>query len=237
MAKASDYNVTFPFKGQDGTYYGPNGSIGLYHLGDDRACPIGTDVFNGSSYLGDSGKTGAASGPHLHSAKWKPGNVAGGYYEPRLGNTYFKPDNIFNAPGVVWQAGESGGTGGTLVRWRGDDGYNYEQFHLSSVSVKVNERIGQENSMSTLGPYEVDALTKGFFGYAASPADINESVGKESNERIRWFFGNPAFTAREKLPVDLVAENTKLKQQVAAGTGNCTADERAYLDLLKKVVK
>jgi len=152
---ASEYPVTFPFKGQDGTYYGPNGSLGLYHLGDDRRMPrinnqpknpIPQTVYNGSTLLGKTGVTGTTSGHHLHSAKYKLGKVAGGYYEPRYNQTYFKPSNIFNAPGVVIQAGPSGGSGGTLVRWVSDDDYRYEHFHLSSVNVKVGDRIGYNES-------------------------------------------------------------------------------------------
>ena len=85
---------------------------------------------------------------------------------------------------------------------------------------------GGSASMSTLGDYEIDALCKGFFGYPASQADINESKGKESNERIRWFFANNAYTAREKTMAnleqqvaDLTKENAALKEQIANGAG------------------
>lgn len=63
---AQDYPVTFGYGATDGVYYGPNGSIGPYHRGDDRAMPYGTPVVVNGVVIGLSGDGNGAYGPHLH---------------------------------------------------------------------------------------------------------------------------------------------------------------------------
>lgn len=94
----------------------------------------------------------------------------------------------------------------------------------------VNQSFIKEGAdMSTFGSFETDALCKGFFGYPASAGDYAGSNGKESNERIRWFFANPAYLAREKLVTDLIAENKALKQQIADGSGGSFVETKVYV--------
>lgn len=68
---AQDYPVTFPYGATDGVYYGPNGSVGPYHRGDDRAMPIGTPVIVNGVEIGKSGTR--YGGPHLHIGRFAGG--------------------------------------------------------------------------------------------------------------------------------------------------------------------
>lgn len=81
---ASDYPITFGYGATDGYYYGPNGIIGAYHRGDDRAMPDGTPVVVNGVVIGLSNNTGASSGPHLHIGRFVNGkdtNPNGGGFE------------------------------------------------------------------------------------------------------------------------------------------------------------
>ena len=93
-----DYPVGFGYKEQDGAYYGPQGSIGLYHLGEDLYTPTGIRFELKGKLLGLTGATGNVGGPHIHLAKWKIGNQSGGYYVSKYNRTYFK------ATPSIWQS-------------------------------------------------------------------------------------------------------------------------------------
>ncbi|THG30668.1 M23 family metallopeptidase [Naasia lichenicola] len=63
---ANDFPVTFGYRATDGVFYGPKGSVGKYHRGNDRACPVGTPIVIGGVIIGYTGNTGVTGGPHLH---------------------------------------------------------------------------------------------------------------------------------------------------------------------------
>ena len=67
MAQITAVPVSFGYGAVDGTYYGPKGSIGKYHRGNDRVAPIGTDVTIAGVLIGRTGRTGVVSGAHLHT--------------------------------------------------------------------------------------------------------------------------------------------------------------------------
>ena len=66
MKPLNEYPVTFAYKAQDGKYYGTNGSVGLYHRGEDRKAPLGTPIIVQGVTIGEVGKSGLASGYHCH---------------------------------------------------------------------------------------------------------------------------------------------------------------------------
>lgn len=67
MAHAQQFSVSFGYGAKDGKYYGPKGSVGPYHRGNDRLCPIGTPVIVNGVQIGLTGNTGKVSGAHLHT--------------------------------------------------------------------------------------------------------------------------------------------------------------------------
>jgi len=67
MSTLQNFNVTFPYGAKDGKYYGPKGSVGPYHRGNDRACDKGTPVVICGVTIGKTGKTGLAGGYHCHT--------------------------------------------------------------------------------------------------------------------------------------------------------------------------
>lgn len=94
-----DYPITFGYKAQDGYYYGPHGTVGKYHRGADRACPIGVQVVIDGTTIGLTGNTGASSGPHCHIQamigtndtnpapyEFKGGTVVKAGFQPDFGN-------------------------------------------------------------------------------------------------------------------------------------------------------
>lgn len=224
MSTASDYPVAFGFLAQDGKYYGPNGSVGLYHLGDDRYTPVGTEYRVLGTLLGYTGATGTVGGPHCHSGKWKPGNLPGGYYVAKYDHTYFSPADVFQVGGTVTEVRtQSIGDAGKFVRWFGPDGFTREVFHLSSVSVKVGDKIGTGGNMPDYSqtPTQLDIQWKTHMG-SETPADVLSNPDYLRDWRLAqatfWANGGEARYKAGLLP--------KLE---------CTEDERKFLDLRKKI--
>lgn len=138
---ALGYPVGFGFKGQDGYYYGPNGIVGLYHLGDDYYTPMNTPLTLQEVSIGLTGKSGTAGGPHLHVAKWKQGNIAGGYYVKKYDRTYFEPSDVKTISGTVLNTGLAADPG-KFVLIKADNGFTYDFFHLNEIYVKQGDVIG-----------------------------------------------------------------------------------------------
>lgn len=126
MKDASQYPVTFAYGATDGTYYGPHGSIGPYHRGDDRAMPEGTPVLVNGIQVGIAGHTGAASGPHLHI-----GRFVGGKDTDPHGQGFTFPS------ATVTQIG-SDSVNGNFVRVSAA-GASWVYLHLLAVSCHVGQ--------------------------------------------------------------------------------------------------
>lgn len=137
MKTAKDYPVTFAYGGQDGVFYGPNGSIGLYHRGNDRACPNGTPIVIGDTTIGKTNNTGASSGPHLHT---QAGTDIGCQQT-------FDPTSLEFQPGTVVavQPRDVGSWGKHITIKVGSKYITYA--HLQSVSVKNGQVIKKGKSI------------------------------------------------------------------------------------------
>lgn len=147
MAKdLSQYPVTFGYGAQDGVYYGPNGSIGLRHRGNDRACPNGTPIIIAGKVIGLTGSTGITSGSHCHTqastanANWS-NDIDPGPYE-------FKP-------GLVVGAGWHNQFGNYIMVRVGNVDITYA--HLSRIDVSIGQVL---NEGMELTPSQQDKLFK-----------------------------------------------------------------------------
>lgn len=163
---AADYPVTFPFRATTAPYTPTNP-----HLGADRAMPIGTAVIVAGTRIGLSGMSGAATGPHTHQAKWKPGNLPGGLYVLKYNATYFDPADVLTTGGTVSQISTVDmSAAGRFVRWQ-KDGFTREVFHLSQVDVKVGDIIGDDMpELANQG--DVENLVEVVYRMKATPDDI-----------------------------------------------------------------
>lgn len=129
MKDANDYPVTFAYGATDGVFYGPNGSIGPYHRGDDRAMPVGTPVIVNGVEIGLSGSTGASSGPHLHIGRF-------------VGGKDTNPGGLgFDLPSAsVFDTGYDS-TNGNYVRIA-SEGAIWVYLHLSKIEVTKGQVLG-----------------------------------------------------------------------------------------------
>lgn len=123
---AKDFPITFGYGAIDNIYYGPNGSVGAYHRGEDRAMPDGTPVIVNGVEIGLSGQSGTASGPHLHVGRFMGGQDT----DPNGGGFEF-------ANAVVTQV-NSDATNGNYVRIQAD-GASWVYLHLSSQTVRQGQ--------------------------------------------------------------------------------------------------
>lgn len=194
---AQDYSVQFGFKAQDGEFYGPNGSIGLYHLGEDLYTPTGTEFIVCGVRLGLTGSTGNVGGPHLHVAKWKAGQHSDGYFVAKYNRTYYKATpSVWTAEGVVTELSHVNvGDAGKFVRWRAVDGFTYEGFHLSSVDVQIGQEIKGGYDMASddiikliikhlLYRDATDGDVKAYRGWSVEAVFRDVSATPERNDRI-----------------------------------------------------
>lgn len=138
MSQASDYPVTFPFGATDGVYYAPTKAqsrdpskwIRPFHIGDDRPCPQNTPIYVNGSIIGYTGKTGAASGFHLHIGKWVGGNPV----NPNRGGFALPAPVRVNSLGY----NESNGN---FIRLQDGAGTIWIYCHLNSIKVATNQII------------------------------------------------------------------------------------------------
>lgn len=212
MAQASDYPVTFAYGATDGVYYGPNGSIGPYHRGDDRAMPTGTPVIVNGVQIGLSGSTGASSGPHLHIGKWTSVDV-----NPQGRGFTF-------ASATVHSTGFDS-TNGNWVKVSAE-GYIWVYLHLSRIDVSAGKVLTQGATTMGLDLGQARVLAHGVLGrngFDGRPnalngdcdADLNKNhVGKDAYAKIWEMYNsgeavnfrnstNGAYAERDRLRTDL----------------------------------
>jgi hypothetical protein len=201
MAGAADYPVTFGYKAQDGKYYGPNGSVGFYHRGNDRACPSGTPIVIGGVTIGQTGATGIVSGPHLHTQACTANSSYADDFDP--GPYEFKP-------GTVIVAGGHSQFGNRIVIRVGGADITYA--HLSKINVQVGQEVGNVSSSQTPADETTIKLefNNGLFR-DATPADVQGLLGQEHSDLL----GKNALGAqsRKLLGNDVSPQNMEQKMK------------------------
>lgn len=147
MAKkdASKYRVTFGYGARDGYWYGPNGRIGPYHRGNDRAMPTGTPVKVNSVLIGYSGATGAVSGPHLHTGLYR------GSQDKDPSGKEFKVSGA-----QVIRTGQDS-VNGKFVVVKGKDGLTRYYLHLSVIKTRAGTKLKGTNKPKRKEYYRVRA--------------------------------------------------------------------------------
>lgn len=128
---ANQYPVTFPYKAQDGYYYGTNGTVGKYHRGNDRPTPTGTRIVIGTQTIGLTGASGIVSGSHLHTQACTAGSNYADDFDP-------SPFEFKN--GTVVKTGWHSQFGNHIVIRVG--GVDITYAHLSKIDVQVGQVIG-----------------------------------------------------------------------------------------------
>lgn len=131
---AQDYKVEFGYGAQDGKYYGPNGSVGKFHRGNDRYCAMRTPVYIDDTLCGFTGKTGLVGGPHLHTQAGT---------DPGCQNT-FDPTPLDFKPGIVIAVSntDKGQWGKYFTLQVGDKYITYA--HMDEVVVTKGQVIGED---------------------------------------------------------------------------------------------
>lgn len=131
MKDAAQYAINFPYGATSPPY-----SAASPHRGNDRPCPMGTPIIIEGVTIGLTGATGQVTGPHLHIQEW-----GSNYTSTR------KPQNEFK-PGTVTLIDPSGTVGdgsfGKFITIQNSDGWSDSYCHLSQISVKVGDVIGDE---------------------------------------------------------------------------------------------
>jgi hypothetical protein len=123
MANASDFPITFPYGATSAPYGTPQSP---YHRGTDRAMPEGTPVVVNGVQIGLSGRSGWATGPHLHIGRFVNGR------DTNPGNGGFN----FNSA-VVTQVAEDA-TNGKYVRVQAD-GASWVYLHMSQPTCSAGQ--------------------------------------------------------------------------------------------------
>lgn len=182
---AQDYPVTFGYGATDGVYYGPNGSIGPYHRGDDRAMPNGTPVVVNGVQIGLSNNTGASSGSHLHIGRFE-------------GGTDTNPNSEgFNlkAPVTVTTV-SSDGINGNYIRLTDGDGVRWVYLHLQSQSVTQGQILSKKEEVPMLNEGDVINLYKSMLGRDPNAQEIAIYKDKDWKTVVYAFLGSDEFKAR-----------------------------------------
>jgi hypothetical protein len=144
---AESYQITFGYKATDGQFYGPNGSVGPYHRGEDRAMPEGTPIIVNGLQIGLSGNTGASSGPHLHIGRFLGGNDT----DPGGGGFHF-------GSAVVTEINEDA-VNGKYVRVQAD-GASWVYLHMSVQTTFVGHQLVEQVAPAPPPIYTIDTSTR-----------------------------------------------------------------------------
>jgi hypothetical protein len=126
MAQASDYPVSFGYGATTAPY-----SPAHPHTGEDRAMPQNIEINVGNTVIGYVGKTGKATGYHVHVQKYK-----GGFLHPHgagLGNTIAFPARVSEV-GYNIEIGN-------FVRLIDASGFRWSYFHMTKQNVAVGHII------------------------------------------------------------------------------------------------
>lgn len=233
MKPCNDYPVTFAYKAQDGKYYGPNGSVGLYHRGEDRACPTGSPIIVQGVTVGLVGATGLASGPHLH-------------FQCMRGSSDTSPVPYRWAKGKVTTAGWHSQFG-NQVRITHADGTVMIYAHLSKINVSVGQILsptgGNMAGINDDVSRQIGWHFMGRNGYDGKPNALQSKqgdiYGKElSNAQMSAFFLSAE--AREwrdsRLP-KLYAERDALRASNANLNTQVTQLTKALADAQTKLTQ
>lgn len=191
---ARDYNITFGYGAQDLYYYGPNGTVGKYHRGNDRPCPTGTAIDIGGVVIGLTGATGLVSGPHLHTQAC----TAGSNYADD-----FNPSPFEFKYGTVVKAGWHPQFGNHIVIRVGNVDIAYA--HLSKINVAVGQQIG---TSEVANAEQVKNLYRGVLRREADPGGLANYTGRDANQIVAEMLGS-----QEKRNLD--ANINSLNQGVA----------------------
>lgn len=176
---AQDYKVTFGYGATDGTYYGPKGSVGPFHRGNDRPCPKGTPVVIAGVTIGKTGATGLVSGPHLHT---QAGTDLGCQQTIDPTPLEFRPGK------VVATRNTNTGSWGKYVTLQVDGKY-ITYAHLDEVLVSVGQEIGAKKSNDEIAAEVVQGkwgngedrkrnLAAAGYDYGAVQAIVNARMNK-----------------------------------------------------------
>lgn len=214
--RASDYPVTNPF----GATYKPWSPL-RPHSGDDhgdsktKLMPLGTEVNVGNTVIGLSGNSGLSTGPHLHVQKFKA--------------TFLNPNgkglgNTIAFPATVIETGSDPKEKGNYVRLTDATGFRWSYFHLSKINVSRGQVINKEEEPMELTSEAIDMAFK--MAGQNSTANDYKYYKHKPEEMIRNLWGSSgaqrwALWGDKPLPDPNAVE--------------CSPDEKAYLDLLKKI--
>lgn len=203
MKDASQYPVTFGFGGIDGYYYGPNGIIGPYHEGDDRAMSIGVPVIVNGQEIGKSGNSGKV-GPHLHVGRYVNGRAVnpfgGGFQLPA-------PVTVYDTDAVDDSAD------GKNIRLRDGQGVIWLYDHLSEIKVAKGQIIGAgENEVAT----KEQLIVEYGLAFPNQPVNydwVNANIGKDWSDVVNSLRDDPSRQAYiTKLVNDAAAYENQPKQ-------------------------
>jgi len=212
------------------------------HKGRDRPCPIGTPIVIGGTTIGLTGESGYTIGAHLHVQEWN-----GNYATVRAPQNEFKPGVVIG----VYPKSAGDGTFGKFIDIRSDDGWVDSYCHLSQINVQVGQRVGEEmaNMVDRGG---VDTVFKLALDRAPTEAEYARFVGKDWAPLLFWAYTSQEYKdryaslvaryefwkqAQALLGDDVTKQNMEAKIKAKYGSGgNCTPDERAYLDSMYKIV-
>ena len=199
MSDLRDYPVNFPFGATSSPY-----SASKPHHGEDRAAPFGTPVIVGGTTVGLVGSTGYSTGNHCHIDK----NTG----------TYVNPSDWVNIKeGTVTFAGANG-TAGNQVSVQAN-GATYRFLHLSSILVSVGDKIGEKKMDTAAGE---QLFLTGLHHDAPDRAAAAQWNGRSPTDAIASLRNYAEWQQLSQRLQDyprLVAENKKLKEELAAGSG------------------